>query len=104
MLIGSTKHCRLTNQILAFALPIISIIIFRKLQNVMKNSDHTTILPEWLVEMTEFVNMASARAHFRSSIDLRTRIVCVVGNIANVPMNRMKRRLAGNFCISFNMQ
>jgi hypothetical protein len=51
--------------------------------------DPTTTLPEWLAEVTDLVNMASERDHFRSSIDRRTKIVWVFGDIVEVPTNQL---------------
>jgi hypothetical protein len=41
--------------------PIISLIVSKKLQNVMGNSEHYH-LPEWLADVTKLVNTANARA------------------------------------------
>jgi hypothetical protein len=58
-----------TNGISTFAFlfivgPVSSIILFKKQQNMMRNSeywwDYTTTLPEWLAGVNEFVNIAIA--------------------------------------------
>jgi hypothetical protein len=48
---------------------------------------HTTTLPELLADVTELVNVASARAHWQSSIDMGTTIVWVFGHVVGVSMD-----------------
>jgi hypothetical protein len=60
---------------------------------VIKNSEHqedcTTAPPEWLADVTVLVNIASAHAHWLSSIDWGTKIEWVVVHIVGVSMDRV---------------
>jgi hypothetical protein len=77
----------------------ISLILFRKFQNVTENSeqwqDCTTRPPEWLVDLTDLANIANARALAVNwptnddSLGMWTYGGCVVGS---------NRRLAGGDC------
>jgi hypothetical protein len=67
--------------------------------------DCITTLPEWLADVGEIVNIASAHAHLRPSIDRGTTNVWVFEHIAGVPMDRIvdKRDVdwRGGYCIKF---